>query len=102
MVSIIGWHSPKSCHSGFDLDHQIELGGGRPTLALRLLPLDLLCMARAQAIAAPVVRIEMSACSISFAMDCLSAAMRRLTSAMVNPGSKEKRSGSRDRRLAVT
>ena len=30
----------------------------------------------------------MSACSISFAMDCLSAAMRRLTSAMVKPGSK--------------
>jgi hypothetical protein len=33
MVSIIDRHFPKSCHSGFDLGHQIELGGGRPTLA---------------------------------------------------------------------
>jgi hypothetical protein len=41
MVSIIDRHYPKSRHSGFDLGHQIELGGGRPTLALRLLPLGL-------------------------------------------------------------
>jgi len=46
MVSIIDWHFPKSRHLGFDLDHQIELGGGRPMVALRLSVLGLLCMTR--------------------------------------------------------
>jgi hypothetical protein len=37
MVSIIDWHFPKSRHLGFDLDHQIELGGGRPMVAFAVI-----------------------------------------------------------------
>src|SRR6185312_5092672 len=88
MVSIIARHFPKSRHLGFDLDHQ-NGAWRRPTDAcLAVIGARHGLSRQVQAIAAPVVRIEMSACAISFAMDCLSAAIRRFTSAMVNPGSK--------------
>jgi hypothetical protein len=37
MVSIIDWHFSKTGRLGFDLDHQIELGGGRSTLCVAVI-----------------------------------------------------------------